>query len=408
MTEAGLRRKELERIWERVVRGECEPSDPAVAGMLRADIIDSWSLLHGRIDPSSECAPVREDLDIWSRWRESRLRQPVTELADELQRIADDAGYVAAVTDEGGTILWTSGCRLMRRRAERVNFVPGGCFSEEAAGTNALGLALRTDRPSTVYSAEHVVERLHDFVCYSAPIHDPCGRQLGVIDLSSVWDRANALGLTTVRMLASVIETRLRDTWDERADESGARVELQCLGGSKLLIDGRPVRATLRQLEILALLALRPAGFSPGELAAEIYGDRWVAATTLKSEVCHVRRLLGGALAARTYALLAPVKCDAVEVLEALSRGDVTAAVQRYAGPLLPQSEAPGIIAWRDQLEVAIRDAVLASDSPEPALALGEVNPYDSELHEHALRRLAPTDRRRHLALGRLHTAEVT
>ncbi|MBS4727968.1 helix-turn-helix domain-containing protein [Mycobacterium sp. SM1] len=325
---------------------------------------------------ASDALRAAGDVDFSSRWR-ARLWEAVTELADELQRVADDGGFEVEVIDEAGAVLW------IWRRMARGRMAPAPLVGE------------------------HSVERRDGCVCYSAPIQDACGCLLGAIKLCSAGERPNALGPTVARMLASVIETRLRDTWEERAEEKGAPVELQCLGVAKLLVDGRPVRATLRQLEILALLALRPAGFSPGELAAEIYGDRWVAATTLKSEVCHVRRLLGGRLAARTYALLAPVKCDAVEVLDALSRGDVAAAVRRYAGPLLPQSEAPGIIAWRDQLEVAIRNAVLASDSPEPALALGEVCPYDSELHEHALRRLAPTDQRRHLALGRLHAAQA-
>jgi len=150
---------------------------------VRPEVIESWS--RAPVDPASESAPTLADIDISTRWRESPLRQPVTELSDELGRIADDAGFVVAVTDESGTILWTSGCRTMRRRAEDMNFVPGGCWAEDAIGTNALGMALRTDRPSTVFSAEHLVERLHDWVCYSAPIHDPRGRQLGVIDLSS-------------------------------------------------------------------------------------------------------------------------------------------------------------------------------------------------------------------------------
>ncbi len=397
-------RDEIERARQRFLRGEIVGADPVQGLAVRPEIIESWSL--AAVDPSKDSAPPCSDTDIATRWRESRLRQPVTDVADELGRIADDAGYIVAVTDESGTIVWTSGCRVMRRRAESMNFAPGGNWSEAAIGTNALGMALRTDRPSTVFSAEHVVERLHDWVCYSAPIHDPIGRQLGVIDLSSTWNRANALGLTTVRMLTTVIETRLRDTWDKPGGNPVARVDLRFLGRPQVLVDGLPVSVTLRQSEILGLLALRPAGFSPGELAAEIFGDRHVAPSTLKCEVSHVRRLLGGQLAARTYALLQPVGCDAVTVLQALSRGDVRTAIEHYSGPLLPKSEAPGIVAWRDQLEVAIRDAVLASESPEGALGLGAVNVYDSEIHAHALQLLAPTDPRRHLALGRLHASE--
>jgi len=401
-------REKIERARDFSPRGE-ETGAAAAAttavrdSVVRPEIAESWSL--AQVDPKRDGAPSRGDVDVAARWRESRLRQPVSELSDELGRIADDAGFVVAVTDETGTILWTSGCRAMRRRIEAVNFMPGGCWSEEAIGTNALGLALRTDQPATVFSAEHVVERLHDWVCYSAPIHDPRGRQLGVLDLSSTWERANALGLTTVRMLTSTIETRLRETWTGGEDVA-ARVDLHCLGRSQVLRDGLPVHVTLRQAEILALLALRPAGYSPGELAAEIYGDRRVAPGTLKCEVSHVRRLLGGQLAARTYALLNPVGCDAVIVLQALSRGDAETAVDHYSGPLLPQSDAPGIVAWRDQLEVAIRDAVLGGQSADCALRLGAVNLYDSEIHAHALRLLAPTDRRRHLALGRLRASE--
>lgn len=404
------RREELERAWEHYFRGGAATADRASDQRLRPEIAESWALTSagGLIDPHGAAAPVRGDADIASRWRESPLRQPVTDLSDELGRIADDAGFIVAVTDETGTILWTSGCRQMRGRAEALNFGPGGCWAEDAIGTNALGLALRTGRPVTVYSAEHTVERLHDWVCYSAPIHDPRGRQLGVIDLSSTWDRATELGLSTVRVLTSTIETRLRETWPGREGGRSARVELECLGASRLRVDGLPAQATPRQVEILALLSLRPGGFSPGELAAEIYGDRPVSVVTLKSEVCHVRRLLNGQLAARTYALLEPIKCDAVEVLEHLSRGEVVAAVDHYHGPLLPRSEAPGIIAWRDQLEVAIRNAVLGSESPDPALALGASNLYDTELHEHALRLLSPTDDRRHLAIGRLHASRCS
>ncbi|UQX11656.1 transcriptional regulator [Candidatus Mycobacterium methanotrophicum] len=396
-------RKDLESVWERFFRNVGSGPVPDVARSVRPEVAESWSL--ARVDPGIRSAPTRPDVDVSTRWCDSRLRQPVADIADELQRITDDGEFVVAVTDESATILWTSGCRAMRRRAERMNFEPGGDWAEHAIGTNALGMALRTDRPSTVFSAEHTVEGLHDWVCYSAPIHDPCGRQLGAVDLSSTWDRATGLGLAAARLLASAIEARLRDTCNG-AQDAAARVRLSCLGRAELLVEGSPVHATLRQFEILALLALRPAGLSPGELAAEIYGDRRVAPATLKSEVSHVRRVLGGQLGRRRYALLEPVRCDAVNVFEALSRGDVVGAAERYGGPLLPESEAPGILEARDQLDVAVRDAVLGSDSSAAALALSAAKRYDCELHEHALRLLAPSDSRRHLVIGRLRAAE--
>ena len=40
----------------------------------------------------------------------------MTALTEDLRAIADEGGFVAAVTDETGTIMWTYGGRVMRRR----------------------------------------------------------------------------------------------------------------------------------------------------------------------------------------------------------------------------------------------------------------------------------------------------
>jgi hypothetical protein len=339
----------------------------------------------------------------------------VTELADELHSITEDAGFVAAVTDEAGTIVWTCGGRVMRRRAESVNFAPGGRWDEPAMGTNALSLALRTGRPSTVFSAEHLVAALHGWVCYCAPIHAPDGRVLGVLDLSTTWDRSHPLALPTVRTLTSAIEGRLRDELTAvspaavptgiPAPPAGAGVELTCLGTARVTRGGVPLHLSPRRLEILVLLALEPEGFTPERLRESLYGDRTVTASTFKAEVSHLRHALSGAVATRRYALTTAVVCDAVEVLRALERGDTATAVEHYRGPLLPLSEAPGVVAWRAYLEVAVREAVLAAGRPEYALRYGERAPYDAEVHAHALRLLGPGDVRRGIAASRLDAA---
>ncbi|MFI8997870.1 GAF domain-containing protein, partial [Streptomyces sp. NPDC053542] len=299
------------------------------------------------------------------------------------------------------------GGRVMRRRAERVNFAPGGRWDEPAMGTNALSLALRTGRPATVFSAEHLVAALHGWVCYCAPIHAPDGRILGVLDLSTTWDRSHPLAMSTVRTLAAGIEAGLRTAPDALPRQAGpaAPVRLSCLGSDEVRRDGTLLRLRPRQLEILTLLALEPDGYTPDRLRQALYGDRPVTTSTFKAEVSHLRRALGGAVATRKYALTTAVTCDAVEVLRALERGDTETAVRHYRGPLLPDSEAPGIVAWREHLEVAVREAVLASTHPEHALRFGEYAPYDAEVHEHALDVLGTHDVRRGIAAGRLRTA---
>ncbi|POX56532.1 transcriptional regulator [Streptomyces sp. Ru71] len=399
------RRATLESEWSRLVpQMRTAGSRPSGAAALRPDVTESWVRSLSSVDPNRDSAPVSDE-EVHHRWSGSPLRRPVGDLADELRTIAEDAGFVTAVTDESGTILWTCGGRTMRRRAERVNFAPGGRWDEQAMGTNALSLALRTGRPSSVFSAEHLVTALHGWVCYCAPVHGPDGRVLGVLDMSTTWDRSNPLAMSTVRSLVATVEARLRTEPQLVPRDTPGPVRLTCLGAETAVRDGVPLLLRPRQLEILTLLALEPDGYAPERLREAVYGDRAVSASTFKAEISHLRRALDGGVSTRRYALTTPVSCDATDVLRALRDGDTDTALRLYRGPLLPRSQAPGIEEWRTHLEVAVREAVLASARPEHALRYGERAPYDVEVHEHALRLLDPRDTRRALAAGRLTSA---
>ncbi|MFF4982891.1 GAF domain-containing protein [Streptomyces sp. NPDC001046] len=395
------RRSVLEHEWSRwVPRLSVPGARPGGSAALRHEVTESWARSLSSVDPGRDSAPVADGGAVHQRWTSSPLYGPVSGLAGELRSIAEDAGFVTAVTDESGTILWTCGGPAMRRQAERVNFAPGGRWDEQAMGTNALSLALRTGRPSSVFSAEHLVSALHGWVCYCAPVHAPDGRVLGVLDLSTTWDRSHPLAMSTVRSLVTTVEARLT-TEPHRP----GRLRISCLGAERVVQGGRRLALRPRQLEILTLLALEPDGFTAERLRAALYGDRPVTSSTFKAEISHLRRALGGGVSARRYALTVPVACDAVEVLRALEEGDTDAALRRYGGPLLPRSEAPGIEEWRTRLEVTVREAVLASHRPEHALRYGERAPYDTEIHEHALDLLGPRDTRRAIAAGRLTAA---
>ncbi|MFI5501656.1 transcriptional regulator [Nocardia asteroides] len=389
-------RAALEREWAQwVPAGGSAPGSSAV----RTEVAQSWLRSLRTVDPGRDCAPESEVDDIAPRWARSPLRGPVTELSEQLHGVAE-AGFVAAVTDASGTILWTDGGPVMRRRAEQVNFAPGGRWDEAHMGTNALSLALRTDQPHTVFSAEHLVAALHGWVCYCAPIRAADGTLLGVLDLSTTWKRSHPLAMATVRSLTTAIESKLHT-----AMPAPAGMRLTCLGGGKLIRDGVPIRLRPRQLEILTLLALDDDGYSHERLHYAVYGDRAVGASTLKSEMSYLRRATGGDITNRVYRFTTALSCDAVDVLRALESGDLDTAVRLYHGPLLPDSDTPGISEWRDYLEVAMRNAVLASPEADHALTYGESAPDDIAVHEHALTLLPPRDARRAMAAARLHTA---
>ena len=105
--------------------------------------------------------------------RHRRCSLAVGNVESELRRTAEDGDLVIAVTDAETRILWTYGGRVMRRKAETVNFVPGGRWDESSVGTNALAISNRTGDPSMVFSAEHYASIVHNWVCWAAPLHDP-------------------------------------------------------------------------------------------------------------------------------------------------------------------------------------------------------------------------------------------
>ena len=69
--------------------------------------------------------------------------------------------------------------------------------------------------------AEHYAAIVHNWVCWAAPVHDPVtGAKLGVIDLSTTWDRTHPIGLATARVMARLIEGALPA--DRRTTHVGA------------------------------------------------------------------------------------------------------------------------------------------------------------------------------------------
>jgi hypothetical protein len=244
-----------------------------------------------------------------------------------------------------------------------------------------------------VFSAEHYAEVVHNWVCWAAPVHDPAtGAQLGVIDLSTTWDRTHPIGLATARVMARLIESALPRVpvprpGGELTGEPGLVMTL--LGTAETRFDGQRLLLNRRQTEILALLALHPDGLSLEQLHAMLYGDQAVTFSTLKAEVSHLRHALGGQLASRPYRLLMPTATDVEQVLALVRQGRVAAAVEAYGGDLLPGTNSPALAEMAEYVAVALREALLADPVPDAVLHYAELAPYDTGVVEAALRALA-------------------
>ena len=376
------RRVDAVRAWTRFV----EAGD---ADAVRPEILRSWEL-SGVVSPAVTHAPLDDEGDTADFWKASPLQTAVSRVQDELRRTAEDGDLVVAVTDEQTRILWTYGGRVMRRKAETVNFVPGGRWDEASVGTNALAIAGRTGAPSMVFSAEHYAEVVHNWVCWAAPVFDPVtGRSLGVIDLSTTWDRSHPIGLATARVMARLIEGALptdrRTTLSGDVAPSEPGLTLTLLGTAQVWLDGQRLLLNRRQTEILALLALHPSGLSVEHLHALLYGDASVTTSTLKAEVSHLRAALSGQLSSRPYRLTMPVVTDVEEVQRLLRRGDVRAAVRAYGGDLLPGTDSPALVQMGDYLAVSVREALLAQPDADAVLRYSELAPYDTAVVEACL-----------------------
>jgi hypothetical protein len=183
-------------------------------------------------------------------------------------------------------------------------------------------------------------------------------------------------------------------------------LDLHLLGREPVLVvGGRSVTLRRRQAEILALLCLRQEGITTEELGTDLYGDE-ASNSSVRGEVSRLRKL-GVPISSEPYRLTVPVDCDAARVQAMLRRGAVREAAEHYPGPLLPHSDAPGVVRMRDELDGWLRHAVMTGDDRE-ALWAWVQSPAGSEdlrAWKHALARMDFRDPRRSQAaaqLGRL------
>jgi hypothetical protein len=179
---------------------------------------------------------------------------------------------------------------------------------------------------------------------------------------------------------------------------SRPRLTLRFMGDEvpRALLNGRPVRLTLRLAEVLAVLAVHPGGLTGERLARLVYGDAGNQ-TTVRGEVRRLRALIGPELLhTRPYRLVPTVVSDFAQVQAALRAGRVEAALAACAGPLLPGSDAPAIRELRDELAADLRRAVLATGDREllRAFSAHPLGRNDLEVHDRLAGGLPPGDPR--------------
>jgi hypothetical protein len=403
-----------------------------VPSIIRGVIADSWGRCsENGVDPDEPGASMVIDPgDADQRWHEHPLSATTSILRSVLGDLLYEARHIVVVGDADGCLLWADGHPEVLRASERIRFSPGHAWSEQAAGTNAVGTALAADHAVQVFSAEHYRSEVHGWQCSGAPVHDPeTGDTLGVVDVSGRYDTAHPHTLVLVGLAARLVEQHLRSAMLERdtrilglfaehtaqfggpaaALSPSGRVlaatpstwksgrieipdgqseivlqegtaEIHPLGEGSLVLPTRAARSrppttpsrlellgrdravlrtpgathrlTARHSEIMALLALHPDGLDSRALSAMLYGERGHE-VAVRAELHRLRDILGAALVTRPYRLTG-IDADFEDVRRHLADGHLADAREAYAGPLLPRSEVPEIVAARQQLELAV------------------------------------------------------
>lgn len=335
---------------------------------VRSVVADSWRRsARAGVGPDGAASVELTDGDLGAYRAEHPLARVMPLVRELMGPFAADGEHLLAVCDAHGRLLWVEGDPATRRRADRMNFVPGARWAETAVGTNAPGTAVAVDRPVQVFAAEHFIRRVQPWTCAAAPVHDPrTGRVLGAVDITGGDGLAHPHSLGFVQAVARAAESQLALFVPPRPAD--AVPALTALGRDEavLRLDGRRIALSRRHSELLVLLARHPEGLTGDALLYALYEDESVPPVTLRAELARLRRLIGpGLLASRPYRLTAPVESDVTAVERRLRAGAVTAAAAGYTGPLLPASQAPAVVRLRRRLADGLRAALIAHRDPD-------------------------------------------
>jgi hypothetical protein len=331
----------------------------SVSAPVRDVVAESWRRSARLVGPETIAPVDLADAELEAYRRDHPLARVMPLMRDLLGTIAHDGAHLLAVCDADGLLLWVEGHAGVRKRVENMNFVAGARWDELHAGTSAPGVALVIDHAVQIFGAEHFSRVVQPWTCAAAPIHDPeTGELLGAVDITGGHHLASPQSLALVQATARAAEAELATL---RPGRPGTGARLRALGRSEAILEvgGARHRLGRRHSEILVLLAAHPEGLSNERLAWELYGERLINPVTLRAELSRLRQLLGRLFQSRPYRLTEPMAADFRSVVDMVRGGSIGAALRTYPGPLLPGSEAPGILRLRGQLDDLVRDAVL-------------------------------------------------
>lgn len=336
---------------------------------VRKVIQDSWARCRElKVSPQRRAAPLVEDGNGCAELRELNraLLDGARSTLDEVARILNGSGHIAILCDGQARVLEVVGDKEALRAAERVNAVPGGDFSEAGSGTNAMGTALAAGSAVVVLGCEHYAEGLHVWGCAAAPIRDPRGNIVGILDISSYTERFSDLAPAAAVAMARAIEEQLRcaelyhraaliAAYTEALRHGDAEVVLAFDGAGCLVRASANAPTSHPLLQVLVHESIG-SGHGRNEVLRDECGQLWFAS----SQVIRRGVAVEGAVIRMRRAEVADIRARAPRHSHA-TPSEPTAAAHALENPETSDVVLPGVVgsapAFRQALEVAARVA---------------------------------------------------
>jgi transcriptional regulator of acetoin/glycerol metabolism len=182
------------------------------SGVVSDAVFQSWARCQRlRQEPAQRVAfqPVTASRMHQTLRKNHQLHEAWLAEMPQIQAALGTTSCAAMLTDATGVLIGTA---CIGRAHERLMVVGGRIgvdLSEEAVGTTAPGVVVRTRQPVTVYGKEHFFDEVGVMHCAAAPIRDAEGNLAGVLDVSSESIPFNFDAASVVGLFAGAIENRL-------------------------------------------------------------------------------------------------------------------------------------------------------------------------------------------------------
>ncbi|HCI79787.1 MAG TPA: hypothetical protein DHW02_08860 [Ktedonobacter sp.] len=181
----------------------------------RSMILKSWQRCSAmQVNPSRRIAPLavaHETQLSHLREKHELLRRASHAVLEYLTDFFADSGYVIVLSDANGNLLDVIGDTTICRRLARIDFIPGGDWSEGAAGTNAIGTALADGHVVQLLAAEHYCDGWQDLTCTASPIRHPfTGEIIGVLNVTGDYRLIRPFLTSSLATAALEIQQELR------------------------------------------------------------------------------------------------------------------------------------------------------------------------------------------------------